>query len=314
MTNATHPLQAQRTGISEARFGAMGGGAHVLVVGGPPSLVSRARERIGELERSWSRFIVDSDLNRLNASSGGAVGVSPDLFRAVCKAVEAWELTGGLFDPTILETLRAAGYDRSFELVGASDDTPVPVAGRGCADIELDTDERCVYLPSGCSLDLGGIGKGLAADIVVTELFRLGAEGALVNIGGDVRVAGTSPYPGGWIIEIEDPSRPDERGVCVALADGAVATSSTLEKRWVRAGHVQHHLIDPRTGRSIATDIETATVIAAEGWWAEALTKAVFMLGIDEGLGLLERHGVHGLVFLDDGRSVGAGRWKDILA
>jgi thiamine biosynthesis lipoprotein len=75
-----------------------------------------------------------------------------------------------------------------------------------------------------------------------------------------------------------------------------------------------HHLIDPTTGAPISTEIATVTIIAAEAWWAEALAKAVFVLGVDAGLAMLESHGVHGLVFLEDGSSVVAGDWRAVLA
>jgi thiamine biosynthesis lipoprotein len=308
------PLAPQRLGISESRFTAMGGGAHVMVVGGKPSLVQAARRHIEALEASWSRFRPSSELSRLNARPGRLVQVSQHLFDALERAVEAWRLTDGLFDPTVLGAIEAMGYDRTFDRIGAHAGGASPSPAPGCASIELDRATRSVALPDGVGIDLGGIGKGLAADLVVTELFRLGAEGALVNIGGDLRVAGMAPSPDGWVIEIEDPFRRSGRGVCVVLADGAVATSSVLEKRWTNDGGDVHHLIDPRTGRCGATLLSTVTVVAAEGWWAEALTKAVFLLDVDDGLDLLERAGVHGLLFLADGANAVAGRWKDILA
>jgi thiamine biosynthesis lipoprotein len=314
MTTLEAPLASIRAGISDARFRAMGSAAHVLVVGGRPRLVTGAEPHIARLERSWSRFRPDSELNLLNAAAGRDVEISDDLSIALRRALDAWSLTDGAYDPTVLHAIEAAGYDRSFELLRDAGDVGACATVPGCAEIVLDLYLRTAYLPDGVGIDLGGIGKGLAADLVVAELFRLGADGALVNIGGDVRVAGTPVGPDGWVVEIEDPFRPHERGVCVAIADGAVATSTRLEKTWRRGTARMHHLIDPATGKPIETELVSVSIVAGEAWWAEALTKAVFVLGVEAGRDILEAHGVHGLFFLEDGGSVVAGDWRQILA
>ena len=314
MTATSTPLAAIRAGVSHATFRAMGSAAQIIVVGGRPRFVTEAERHIARLERSWTRFRPDSELNVLNASTGRPLAVSDELFGAVRHALDAHALTGGAYDPTVLHAVEAAGYDRTFEAVGDTDDDASAVRPPGCSGIVLDAEQRTITLPHGVGIDLGGIGKGLAADLVVADLFRLGADGALVNIGGDVRVAGAAVGPDGWIVEIEDPFRPDEPGICVAIADGAVATSSRLEKRWRRGRTQMHHLIDPRTGAPIDTDIVTVSVVAGEAWWAEALAKMVFVLGVDAGRDHLESFGVHGLIFLADGGSIVAGDWREILA
>ncbi len=131
-------------------------------------------------------------------------------------------------------------------------------------------------LPAGTGFDPGGIGKGLAADLVVAELLAEGAEGACVNLGGDVRVAGIGPDGDGWTVSVDHPRR-EVPLVRLGLRDGAVATSTTLRRRWTLAGLERHHLIDPRSGLPSDTDLELATVVAAEAWIAEALTKSVLL-------------------------------------
>lgn len=135
-------------------------------------------------------------------------------------------------------------------------------------------------LPQGVGLDPGGIGKGLAADIVVRELLAAGAAGAMVNLGGDVRVAGQSRHGDGWTIVVEDPFDASKELSRVHLVDGAVATSSRLLRRWRRGDTDFHHLVDPRTGAPLAGDIAAVTVVAGAAWWAEVMSKAVFAGGI----------------------------------
>jgi thiamine biosynthesis lipoprotein len=258
----------------------MGCACRVLTFGGPDDAADSARRRIVELEHRWSRFLPDSELSTLNRAGGALAVVSPETFLLVQRAVDAWELTDGAFDPTVLPAMRRLGYDRSFEHLPAPRPSghaprrtgPAP----GCRGIQLFEEIPAVMLPEDVQLDPGGIGKGLAADLVATELLDDGVEGIAVDIGGDVRVAGTNREADGWTVEIEDPRRAGRYLAGVVLDEGAVATSSTLRRAWHHDGATSHHLVDPATGGSIESSLLAAAVVAGEGWWAEALTKLVF--------------------------------------
>jgi thiamine biosynthesis lipoprotein len=264
---------------AERRFHAMGGEAHVLVYGGTEGLADAAVDRIADLEARWSRFRMDSEVSMLNAMPGMPVVVSHETYELVDKAVFAWKQTRGRFDPTILESLAAIGYDRSFDTIPAVGSPGRHHSAPGCRGIALDPANLAITLPNGVTIDPGGIGKGLGADIVAGELLAAGASGAMVNLGGDVRVAGESPDGDGWAIVIEDPLEPSSELATIHINDGAVATSSRLERRWERNGDEYHHLIDPNTGLPFTGDVVAVTVVAGSGWWAEVMTKAVFAAG-----------------------------------
>ena len=239
-------------------------------------------DRLGHLEAWWSRFVPSSDLCRINAGAGQAVEVQPETLGVVELAIAAWALTGGRFDPSVLPALVAAGYDRPFTAIAAAGPAPVdrptnPTPAPGCADVAVDVDAGTIRLPVGVQLDLGGIGKGHAADIVARELLASGATGACVNLGGDVRVTGSPPDGAGWTIAVQHPLE-DASIVTLALADGAVATSTTAYRRW---GDDAHHLIDPATGLPSRTDLLAVTVVAGEAAWAEVIAKAALLAGLD---------------------------------
>ena len=265
----------------EALGRVMGTDAHVVVVG-ERALVDGAHARLADLERRWSRFRPASEISRLNGLPGHHVVVSPDTFTLVARAVDAWRATGGLFDPTVLPALRSAGYDRDFSEVPARTagaTPPAPQPAPGCAGIVLDADVHAVTLPAGVEIDPGGIGKGLAADLVSAEVIDAGAHGALVNVGGDLRVRGEPPNGRTWDVAVVDPESSLEI-LRVGLHDGAVATSSRMRRRWpMRAGEM-HHLIDPRTGAPSVTPHATVAAIAHEGWWAEVAAKTVLVGGL----------------------------------
>ncbi len=287
---------------ADTHFRAMGTDIHLIAVAGrqraAASALDRARERIDELEALWSRFRPTSDISIVNAMAGTPVRVSPETVALVQRAIDGYRLTEGRFDPTVLGAVVRAGYDVSYERI-RPDLRTSDARVFGAPLIEVDPIAGLVRLPEGVGFDPGGIGKGLAADIVVAELLDR-VDGICVNLGGDLRVAGRAPDDCGWVISIEDPvGGPSHGDIC--LADGAVATSSRTQ-RVLRDGG--HHLIDPTTGRPAQTSILSSTVIAGQAWFAEVLAKAAFLAGPVEGPALLDGADAEGMLLLDDGTDV----------
>ncbi len=268
--------------------------------------VEIAASRLEQLEDLWSRFRPTSDVCQLNRSAGSLRSVAAETVQLLDMAVAGWLRTGGLFDPTVHEAVVAAGYDRTWAHV-RSDSAPHPADTRGaipapgCQGIHLDPTSRQVSLPSGTRIDLGGIGKGRAADVLTEELGSLGT-GLLVNLGGDLRVSGR---PGGgeaWRIAVADPTRPERILVHLALDEGAVATSSTTARAWPTPQGPHHHLIDPRSGRPSRSGLRAVTVVAAEAAWAEIYAKAALVAGPSQGLDLLQGANLAGLLMTEGGR------------
>ncbi|MGY1735035.1 FAD:protein FMN transferase [Geodermatophilus sp. SYSU D00684] len=275
---------------AEAVFPVMGSTAHVVVVADDPApLLAHARRRLDELEARWSRFRPDSEVSALNAAAGRPVPVSADTAVLVGRSLDGWRRTGGLFDPTVHAALLGLGYDRDLALVQAVPAATIasPGPAPGCAGIDVDPVASVVRLPPGVAVDPGGIGKGLAADLVTAELRAAGAAGCLVNVGGDLRAAGEAPTPAGWVVTVPDPLRPGGELLRAALPEGAVATSSRLERRWRAGGTQAHHLVDPSTGTPADGGVVAATVVAEQAWEAEVLATAV-TVGGPAGFGLLD--------------------------
>ncbi len=281
----------------------MGCDAHVIVVDGPAGLLDRAVGRIAELESRWSRFDAASELSRLNASAGHSVEVSEDTRLLLERCLQGGDLTGGAFDATVLEAVIAAGYDRTFEELdrtAGSGVGTVPVIRSLSEEPAVELLPGAARLRAGVGIDSGGIGKGLAADLVVAELLDGGAAGACVNLGGDLRVAGWSPSGDGWTIALDHDWSEDPIAL-VGIAEGAVATSTTLRRRWRARDGWNHHLIDPRSGEPSDSDLNLVTVIAAEAWRAEVLAKAVLLNGSEYAFGILGGTGAHALAVMESG-------------
>ena len=309
----------------------MGSDALVVVVDGPSGAAASARRHIEHLERHWSRFLDDSDISRLNAAAGCAVSVHADTAHLVLTAVRAWRLTAGLFDPTLLDEVIAAGYRHGIPAAAsggaAAGGVPAAPAGpagaayasaprrieRGgaaadpAARIAVDASTATIRLPVGASFDPGGIGKGLAADLVVEALRRRGAAGALVDVGGDLRVSGTPPSGAVWPIGVEDPFDTERDLALLRLRDEGVATSGPRFKPLVDAdGRAGHHLIDPATGRPAAAPPASSTVVSPSAAWAEAFATAL-AVGGRRGRDLVAEAGCAGLLVRGPGAPGRAG-------
>jgi len=280
----------------------MGAEAHVILVDPAPGAEGYARRRLQQLEQRWSRFLPGSDISRLNTSPEAIMIVSADTIDLLATMKQAWRVSNGRYDPTMLAAINAAGYSQSFDGSGRRSGR----AGsrpRGCtiADVAIDLATSSVVVPAGIGLDPGGIGKGLAADLVVTELLRDGARGALVSVGGDLAAAGAPPSAEGWYVAIEQPFDRSRTLMTLTLDVGGIATSSTLKRTWMRDGGRRHHVIDPATQTCATTDLAAVTVIARAGWEAEAHATAALLAGSGRVLGYLESHQLDGIATTLDG-------------
>lgn len=267
----------------------MGTDCHIRVVGdGDPDW---GQQQVLRLEGLWTRFS-PSEVTAVNEL---AHEVDPDTALLFERAVQGYDLTGGLFNAFLISQIEAAGYDRDFDKITAAQRRPTSPGRR--PRVVIDGNRVSSSLP----LDSGGLGKGLAADIVAEGLVERGASGALVNLGGDLRCVGV-PARQTWQVGIDVPI-PTAQPLTVKLAAGAVCTSTPLLRRWTLvAGGQAHHLLDPRTGAPLHTDLASVTVIAREAWLAEVLSKAVFLMSEPEAVEVLGRHQAAALLVSADGR------------
>jgi thiamine biosynthesis lipoprotein len=261
--------------LASRHFSALGSTCELLALGVGQAALERCENRVREEEARFTRFVVDSELARLNAGDGRYVPVSPEMFAMLEAALWAYQESAGLVNAAILPALTAAGYDRPFRqgLTQPASTEPMHVPGLPEVLI-LDGTTRSVALAPGAALDLGGIAKGALADLLIDEL----GEDAVCNLGGDVRVRGKGPEGDGWHIGLCDRS-------AVAVRDGAVCTSGTTRRRW---GQSMHHLIDPTTGMPVKTDLAEVSVITDFALRGEVYAKCAMLLGASAGLAFLE--------------------------
>jgi thiamine biosynthesis lipoprotein len=237
--------------------------------------LAAAHAEVAACEAVLSRFDPSSDLSRLNRDAGSWVAVDARLVEALRLALRARVATRGRFDPTILPALVAAGYDRSFELL--EERPPREADGwRAGAAVEVDEHGARARIDAGAALDLGGIGKGYAAERALEAMREAwpGLPGALVDLGGDLALWGSTPEGGPWRIDVVDPRSPGASAGRLLLSGGGVATSGRDVRRF-GPGRSLHHLIDPATGEPAKPGPLAVTVVAGHAAEAEAHATAL---------------------------------------
>jgi thiamine biosynthesis lipoprotein len=301
---------------------ALGTRVRVVVTSDEPDALVAAKTAVDEVLRdidaTCSRFRSDSELVEVNARSGRDVIVSPLLGRAIEVALRAAAQTGGDVDPTVGAAVRNAGYDVDFAEV-PRDGGPLIVSARavpGWRRVRYAPATRTLRAPAGVEIDLGATAKALAADLAAAAARdSLGpGGGVLVSLGGDVAIAGVPP-PDGWTIQVSDDSNDpiDEVSERVTLRSGAIASSSTRVRRWLRGGVEQHHIIDPRTGAPVRTPWRLATIAAASCVEANIASTATIVRGLCA-VDWLAARGLAARLVANDGAVRRVGGWPARVA
>ncbi|MED5622104.1 FAD:protein FMN transferase [Ideonella sp. BN130291] len=248
--------------------------------------MSAVMAEMHRIDRSMSPFKPESELSRINRNAAQwPVHVSEEMFGLLQRAVQFSRLSAGAFDITYA----GAGhlYDYREHVRPSEEALAAARQAIGYRHLLLDPVARTVcFAREGVRIDLGGFAKGHAVDNATAILRRHGVAHAIVSAGGDSRVIGDRRGRP-WTIAIRHPRRPGEVVAVLPLEDVAISTSGDYERFFEQDGVRWHHLIDPKTGKS-PTSIHSVTILAADGLTAEALSKSVFVMGVKDGLRLVE--------------------------
>ena len=240
---------------------------------------------LDQVDRAMSLW-KDSELTALNRSGGGHV--SDGLFRVLEKAIDVAARSGGAFDPTVEPLVRATGGLGGPHRRLSAPETKRLLARIGFRRVHLDAGARSVALDPGTALDLGGIAKGYAVDRALAALRAAGARGAVVDLGR----SSLGVYGDALALDVADPEDSARLPWASFVVREANVGSSAADQR-------KDHIFDPRTGQAARRVLGT-TVVASSACEADALSTAVFVLGAEEGLALLEQRGAAGFVLVKE--------------
>ena len=241
-------------------------------------------------EAVLSRTAEGSELYALNASNGETVTYGADdiLPALIETALTISDATDGAFDPTLAPVLDAWGFTKDSRRVPSADELTELLSHAGCGKVRLEHTAAgyAVTLLDGAQLDLGGIAKGYAADVLRAQLEQEGVTSATLDLGGDVFVMGQKTDGSDWRIAVKDPADTESYLGVVSAADQFIVTSGVYERYFEENGVRYHHILDPKTGSPAESGLVSVTVLCENGAWADALSTACFVLGPDGALAL----------------------------
>ncbi len=284
---------------------------------GKDEVFKRIFDRVREIEKRMTINSEDSEIMEVNNAAGKEPKeVSDDTFFVVQQGLEFGLRSSGAFDITIGPVVKAWGIHTDHARIPGDDELAALLPLVNFRNVDLGASKHTIYLTQpGMVIDLGGIAKGYASDEAARIIMQAGLKHALINFGGNVVVIGTKPDGSLWRIGIQNPEEP--RGdylAIVQVADKAVITSGVYERFFEKDGVRYHHILDTKTGYPVRNGLTGVTIVGARGITCDALSTAVFSLGIEKGLALVESmEGIDAIFITEDHKVVVSQGIKEVF-
>jgi thiamine biosynthesis lipoprotein len=260
-------------------------------------------DEIKRLERLLSTWIPESELSQVNAEAGRRpVTVSRETIDLVVRSMEITRLTEGGFNIAVGPAVEVWSVTER-QHIPSDEELQRLKSLVDVTSIQVDVGARTIFLPhKGMKIDVGGIGKGYAADRAAEEMKKAGAQGGVVALSGDIKTFGAPPDAAGFPVGIKHPRKEGAVIAVIDLRDEAISTAGDYERYFERDGVRYHHILDPQTLQP-ARSCQSVTVIGKEGVMVDGLDTGIFVLGPERGMALVERlSGVEAVIIDDQGR------------
>lgn len=280
-------------------------------------------EAVAELGRLCARYdslfdLYDesSDVARINAAGGAPVEVDPDTAELIQAGIDWSSRSNGRFDITIGAVSTLWGFTEGIRPTDDAIAATLPHVN--WENVRVNGTEVTLEDPE-TKLDLGGIAKGFIADKLVEALRARGTQSALLSLGGNIFALGSKPDGSAWNVGVRDPNEPGGTSTAVvttvAVRDCSVVTSGLYERTFELDGKRYWHILDPRTGYPVETDVASVTVISPTSTAGDALSTTLFVAGTQEGLELVSAHDDTAALFLDENNEqTPSTRWDELGA
>ena len=254
---------------------------------GAGDVLTDAAREINRLEALLSRTRESSEVYILNET--GSAALSQETAQLLRDALTYAQITGGAFDITVAPLVDA--WDIHGDDPRVPDDAEIAdlltLVGSG----HLHLTDGSAALDEGCAVDLGGIAKGYASDVVADLYRERGIQGGWISLGGNVYAHGTKPDGSLWNVAIRDPNDPAATAAMVQLSNQFAVTSGGYQRYFTAAdGTVYQHILDPKTGRPAESDLLSVTIVAKNGAMADAWSTALYVMGEAEAVSFQSAH------------------------
>lgn len=312
-----YPASVFSSGLYKFHQVAMGTVVEITLTGESEASAQKAAlqafQEIKRIEHLMSSWIESSDVTRINRFAGNdGVKVSPETLEVIKRAQQVSNLSDGGFDITVGPLVQVWRKARERGMPPEMEEVKETLNWVNFRNLKTSYGGKVWLKKKGMTVDLGGIGKGYAADRAFGLLKGLGYRNVVVNAGGDLRVGGSKP-DGPWSVGVQHPRNPEKMMARIFASDGAVATSGDYENFFIHQGKRYHHILDPRNGFP-AEECQSVTVLHKEGAMADALATAIFVLGPEKGYSLCQRlEGLDCLIVDKDGSIIFSPKLRERL-
>ena len=259
-------------------------------------------KRIEKLISSWD---LDSETSEINRFAGiRPVKVSAELYELIERALKLSEITDGAFDITYASMDKIWRFDGSMDVFPTENEIKASISKVGFGHIQMNSAESTVFLPKqGMKIGFGAIGKGYAADMAKKLLVQKEVPGGVINAGGDLTTWGTKETKERWTVGITNPTDKKKVFSWLPVVESSVATSGNYERYFMFEGKKYTHIIDPRSGYP-TTGTKSVTVFAKKAELCDALATAVFVMGRDTGIHMINQLDGVEVVVVDDNNKI----------
>ena len=267
-----------------------------LDVYGTRECLEKLKTEINRLDGLLSPTDENSDIYRVN--QGGTAQVSGDAARLVKRSLELCGQTNGNLDITVYPIVEKWGFISQNYTIPSKDELNALLKNTGYGKVKAD--DIIITVPVGFKLDLGAVAKGYAADRSKEILNDAGIDSALLNLGGTVLAFGKKPDGENWKVGVTDPKNTDEYMGVIECADTTVVTSGNYERYFEKNGKRYCHIIDPKTGYPADNGVTSVTVISDDGTKNDALSTALFVMGVDKAKEYIKTDGSFDCIILTE--------------
>lgn len=258
-------------------------------------IIDLLENEIKHLDRLFDRGNSESDIYLINNTSA-PITVADDTATVINTALEISSQTDGAFDISIAPIMDAWGFYTHDYVIPDTSVIDELIKNVNYHEISLNANTLCT--PDNMMLDLGGIAKGFAADKLVKIIEDNDINSGIISLGGNIAAIGSKPDGSQWSVAIQDPFNSDKYIGAVSVADKAVVTSGAYQRYFESGGNIYHHIIDPHTGYPADNDIASVTIISDNGTTADALSTALFVMGMDNAADYYRKHQSFDAVFI----------------
>lgn len=277
-------------------------------------VIDSAFKAMEKIEKLCSRFLPESDVSRINKSSGILpVPVSDETFEIVEKSIFYSKLTDGAFDITIAPIVELWQIGKKSQRIPSDSEIADTLNLVSYKEVLLNPQRKTIFLKKkGMKIDLGGVAKGYANDQAISTLKKFGVKQALIDFGGQISVLGKPHNKKNWRIGIQHPRELNRTIAAIEIKSGSVATSGDYMRYFTGADGIRyHHIFDPKTGKPAKSGCSSVTVVAPDGITADILSTSIFVLGPNKGLALVEKlPNVECLIVKEEGGIVTSSKLK----